>query len=58
MKRVTCDTWEVNIPSKFQVPSSHADTQLLSDKGDTCSTLSTWLNIQKNYRKRRSHLSM
>ena len=32
----------MTIPSKFQVPSSHADTNLLNDTGDTCSSSATW----------------
>ena len=34
--------WEVNILKTFQVPSSHADTHMLSDRDDTYSTSATW----------------
>ena len=38
MGEMTRDTWwEMNILLKLQVPSSHVDTQLLSDRGETCS---------------------
>ena len=40
---MTCDTCYM---VGLWVPSSHADTHLLSDRGDTCSTSATWLYIQ------------
>ena len=39
--------------STFQVRSSHADTQLWSDRGDTCSTSATWLYRQQYIKQTR-----
>ena len=41
MRHVTCETWHV-------VGGEHAYTHLLSDRGDTCSTLATWLYKQQD----------
>ena len=40
--------WEVNILVKFQLPTSHVDTKLLSDRVDTCSTSATWSYKQQD----------
>ena len=53
---MTHDTWwKVNILTKFQVPSCHADTHLSSDRGDTCSTFETGLYKQQ-YWEEKDHL--
>ena len=40
--------WEVKILSKLQVPSFHAYTHILSDRGDTCSTSATLSHRQQD----------
>ena len=51
MWHVIHDTWwEVNILSKFQVPSSVA--HLLNDRGDTCPTPSTWLYRRQDWEEK------
>ena len=38
--------------AQFSVCSSHADTHLLSERCDTCSTLATWLYRQQDLEKK------
>ena len=50
---MTHDTWwKVNILTKFQVPSFHADTHLSSDRGDTCSTFETGSYKQQDWEEK------